>query len=1454
MTKVYVSATFRDLQECRAAVKLALRRLRVEDVAMESYVAEDRRPVERCLEDVAECDLYVGIFAWRYGFIPPGYDRSITELEYRQAEALGKPCLIFLLDEEAPWPRVHIDRGADAEKIEALRKELVIRHMCSTFSGPGDLAALVTAAVANCLADIGRPPGPLQSLSAETLKRYYDRLHQQYGGLDLDALTPPQRDEYLQMRLRSVFIEQSVREDPPPVELPREWWQRMHAEGHLETEDVPDEVDPDELALLHKAYRAKPLRRLFDIVAAPDNRAIVLLGDPGSGKSTAARYIALTLANTGAAVDDRLATLDGHLPLFIELRSYVALFAEGRCSNFVEYLDHRAGIDGLGLEKAALLRYLSGAGPAVVIFDGLDEIFDKRRREAVANQIAAFAGEFPHVRVIVTSRIIGYARRVLTEFGFAHFTLQDLDPNQINEFLASWYDLAMHDRPADAAARRARLVEAMHHSQSIRELAGNPMLLTILAIIGKHQALPRERWKLFDHAASVLVEHWDINRHLQDQYESPGFIDAEDKKELLRRLAYKVQSGERGLSANYIGHEDLGEVFEGYLSERYQKDRAEAREIARAMINQFRERNFILSRYGPHLYGFVHRTFLEFFCAEAVVAKFKHDQQWPFDRLKALFVEHWADPSWREVLRLVAGSLHERHTAQLISLLATSVNHPWPPGAFAQPPWNLALAVQCLAEVRNPHTDVAAPAQDLLRRIILLIEHCVSIDDRDTMALIETEILPAARTIGCGWPGGEAYLVWYRRRGVRLIWSSLSAYAAQLAAILAPPSEHVEDLFRTVLCDIDDRWASYAAVAGLAELAHVASTSANRAAYQLALARAGEELIRRARDDAYAGVRLAAVEALGERFGTESRVRDVLLERATVDGYAAVRLAAVRALGDRFRDESAVRRLLLDRTRRDGNPGVRKAAVQMLERLPYDDGVRAALIDRVRTDRDSDVVAVAARALNDWGLGYEHLRELLTERIRAEPDGLVRRAAVRVLADRLGTGMPVKSLLTALLHDDHDAGVLSAAAKALVERFDARETVKGLLIERSGRDPDEIARRAAVHILREHLHADTEVHAALVDCVRRDHSAEVRLAAIRGLKVALPEYAPAVTALVDVARDDADGAVRLAATEALVTKIGLDETVCGVLSRLIGNDPDAAVRRVAVEALAERCGGDGPIRRQLLDTARHDVHAEVRSAAVLALARHASAYPEVVELLLERTRDDPDGTVFAAAAKVVDDAALALIMGRVRDDANPRVREAAARALQPYSAEPEVREILLDRVRRDPDALVVTEASVALVAAGIDDEHRDLLVVRAAGDDPTVRAAAFRALGESFGGDPAIRELLIAAVRGDDDLQVRREVLRVLGERLHAHEEVRQTLVDMVRDRDWSIREASVRALCERFGGDPDIRGLLITLASVDPDRNFRRLAGQALSWLPGADPGHLPDIDSDGREAATPR
>ena len=124
MARIYVSSTFKDLEECREKIRIALKRMSHEDITMEYYVAENKKPLDRCLEDVASCDLYVGIFAWRYGFVPSGYDKSITELEYRKAVEAGKDCLIFLLDEDAPsWPPKFVDKGKDAEKVAALRND-----------------------------------------------------------------------------------------------------------------------------------------------------------------------------------------------------------------------------------------------------------------------------------------------------------------------------------------------------------------------------------------------------------------------------------------------------------------------------------------------------------------------------------------------------------------------------------------------------------------------------------------------------------------------------------------------------------------------------------------------------------------------------------------------------------------------------------------------------------------------------------------------------------------------------------------------------------------------------------------------------------------------------------------------------------------------------------------------------------------------------------------------------------------------------------------------------------------------------------------------------------------------------------------------------------------------------------------------------------------------------------
>lgn len=158
MARIYISSTYSDLAAARESVYRALRRAGHEAIAMEDYVAADQRPLERCLADVASCDAYVGIFAWRYGYVPPGESRSITELEFREARRQGIPTLLFLLHEDAPWPRSAIDR--DEEPIERLREELSRDFLVSFFHTPDELSALVMASLSNLQRSTPRPRAP----------------------------------------------------------------------------------------------------------------------------------------------------------------------------------------------------------------------------------------------------------------------------------------------------------------------------------------------------------------------------------------------------------------------------------------------------------------------------------------------------------------------------------------------------------------------------------------------------------------------------------------------------------------------------------------------------------------------------------------------------------------------------------------------------------------------------------------------------------------------------------------------------------------------------------------------------------------------------------------------------------------------------------------------------------------------------------------------------------------------------------------------------------------------------------------------------------------------------------------------------------------------------------------------------------------------------------------------
>jgi hypothetical protein len=143
--RVYISSSALDLQEARATVIAAIRRSGCEAVAMESYGADSRPPIERCLRDVGSCAVYVGIVAFRYGSCPPGERRSFTELEYDEAVRSRKQILLFHLDEDAPWPTRHVDPSR--HDVDRLRSRQKTNHVVDTFATLDQLSTGVRQAL-----------------------------------------------------------------------------------------------------------------------------------------------------------------------------------------------------------------------------------------------------------------------------------------------------------------------------------------------------------------------------------------------------------------------------------------------------------------------------------------------------------------------------------------------------------------------------------------------------------------------------------------------------------------------------------------------------------------------------------------------------------------------------------------------------------------------------------------------------------------------------------------------------------------------------------------------------------------------------------------------------------------------------------------------------------------------------------------------------------------------------------------------------------------------------------------------------------------------------------------------------------------------------------------------------------------------------------------------------------
>jgi formylglycine-generating enzyme required for sulfatase activity/energy-coupling factor transporter ATP-binding protein EcfA2 len=398
---------------------------------------------------------------------------------------------------------------------------------------------------------------------------------------------------------------------------------------------------------------------------------MVLLGRPGSGKSTLIAFLALSLAEARlgeAKLEERLSNEWLHgpvLPIRVILRKFAASLPPGLargCARHVwDFLRQDLVNSELAATTADALRDAAKDKGALFLFDGLDEARDPQNRARVLEAVEDFVAHAGlSCRFLLTSRPYAWEETApvlarqpdplhLHEM-FVHYTLADFEPGQIESFIQRWYP-AVQERgwvtPADAAAKTQELLAAVQR-EDLQPLARNPLLLTLMATLHSSRAkLPEDRADLYDEVVKLLLERWNetvgADRGLLLELNIPS-LKLEDIRLEIQRLAYEAHK-------LHVGREGTADVAEGDLEAALRPLLQDDRNKAAVVIEYIEKRAGLLLGQGPRgiqrQFTFPHRTFQEFLAG-------CHLERSPdfYDLVQQLACEHAAH--WREVLTFAA--------------------------------------------------------------------------------------------------------------------------------------------------------------------------------------------------------------------------------------------------------------------------------------------------------------------------------------------------------------------------------------------------------------------------------------------------------------------------------------------------------------------------------------------------------------------------------------------------------------------------------------------------------------------------------------------------------------------------------------------------------------------------------------------------------------------------------
>ena len=458
-------------------------------------------------------------------------------------------------------------------------------------------------------------------------------------------------DRYQYLDLKGMGISERVAIRLPLLEMYVPLQARMEVPG--------EETWPEELRLAGRRVRGREDEEQIQRLGEPqpvlellrENDALIILGDPGSGKTTFLKCLALKLARGEA---EELG-LGPPLPVLVPLSAYATALAEKdvRLDDFIaDYLC--AQLPDLPVDE--MLAAALEQGRALVLLDGLDEVRELGLRHTVVDRVVDFYSYHRRAgnKFAVSSRLVGYREVRPTAEGLVECTLVDFGEGEIEAFVDKW--TAAIERAArgetdfaeeEAERERGELLDAIGRNPGVRGLAANPLLLTILALMKRQGVtLPERRVQLYDQYVRTLLSSWNLARGLG----RPPMRDL-DVVQTVRILApLALWMHEQSAGVGLVKQEELKRELARIYTQQGEED---AERAVGQFLEDVREHAGLLLERGAGQYGFIHLTFEEYLAAVGLARL----GQGNIEPVVQLLSDHVGDPAWREVALLTIGYL-----------------------------------------------------------------------------------------------------------------------------------------------------------------------------------------------------------------------------------------------------------------------------------------------------------------------------------------------------------------------------------------------------------------------------------------------------------------------------------------------------------------------------------------------------------------------------------------------------------------------------------------------------------------------------------------------------------------------------------------------------------------------------------------------------------------------------